>query len=110
MIIKMMSLRSRQWNFTRNLTLEAVEDQEAKVVDEAMAEDSKAEGAEDNTITGVVGASLLVAVATTTITCSMKAAITTSIMEAIAVVVVVKSRGLKISKDNRLVPLLVMVA
>jgi hypothetical protein len=87
-----------------------VEDQEVKVVDEAMAGDSKAEGAEGNTITGVVVASLLVAAAITTITCSMKAAITTSITEAIAVVVVVKSRGLKISKDNGLVPLLVMVA
>jgi hypothetical protein len=101
---------------------EVVEDQETARMDVATEEDSKAGMVEDNTITGVVEAEWLVATATitiiTTITGVVRAdllmvtapTITTNITEAIAGVIVVKSRELEISKDNNTIPLLVKVA
>jgi hypothetical protein len=89
--------------------MEAVDIREAELVEQRTEEDSKVEEAEDITIMAVVEAVSLVATATTIAT-AMEIAITTNIMEAIAVVIVVKSRELEISKDSSTVPLLVKVA
>jgi hypothetical protein len=87
---------------------EAVEDQEVKMVEEATAAGPKAEVAADNTTTVVVVASSpVVATATTVITHTITT--TTNIMEAITVVIVVENREFEISKENKVLPLLVKV-
>ena len=78
-------------------------------MEEATAEGPKAEVAADNTITVVVVASSpVVGIATTTVI-THTITTTTNITEAIAVAIVVENREFEISKENKVLPLLVKV-